>query len=110
MTEHFVCLNDGSRLEIKVSFATLYYMSKTKIDKLTKKKKLTDNETMELAANLIYVILRSNGRTVNFDEALALTPIDTEEIEKMVNEFAGKMEDYKKKEDAKRNMAKNLPK
>jgi len=94
---------DGTNLEIKVSFATIYYMGKNKtLGKLSKKKNPTQDENLELAANMIYIILRSNGRTVTFDEALALTPPDPDEISRMAEEFTKRLDDYKKKVDAKK--------
>lgn len=108
MKDDFITLTDGSRLDVNVNFATLYYMQKEKLDKLINKKKTTIDDEMELSARLVYLILKSNGRQVTFEEALQLAPIDTEEIGKMLNEFAAKMEKYKKKEDARANMAKNL--
>lgn len=111
MKDHIVHLTDGTTLEINVSFATLYYMMKDKaLDKLMKKEKSTEADNLELAAHLIYVILRSNGRKVTFDEALQLTPLDTEELEEMIDDFTDKLECYKKKEAAKQMMGKNIPK
>ena len=93
MKEYFVDLMDGTRLEIKVNFGTIYYLQKTKgfyrlikkAKKAEKKEKetnksrnpLNETECMELAADLVYAILRSNGRSVSFDEALSLVPPDT---------------------------------
>ena len=38
MTEHFIDLTDGTRLDIKVNFGTLYYLQKTRgFNKLAKK-------------------------------------------------------------------------
>lgn len=106
MNEHFVNLTDGTRMEVKVNFATLYYMSKSGVDRLSRKKKMSDSDKMEIAAKLIYVILRSNGRKVTFDEALCLVPMDVEEIEVLLKDFENKLEKYKKKENAKQEMKK----
>lgn len=105
--DNIIKLNDGTNLEIKISFATLYYIQKGGIDKLIKKKdikKMSDSESMEVAARMIHAILRSNGRTVTFDEALMLTPADTSQIKMLFEEFGRKMEDYKKKETSKTEM------
>ena len=53
---------------------------------------------MEIARLLIYVILRSNGKKVDEEEAMMLVPADATEIEKLLNEFKEKMEKLKKKE------------
>ena len=51
MTENLIILTDGSRLTIKINFATLYYLQKSKIEKLVNKKPedMTDDEAMEVA-------------------------------------------------------------
>ena len=114
MTEGFVELTDGTRLVVNINFATLYYMQKTHADKIVAKAKkrcksksdedvkLTDDESMEIAAKMIYAILRSNGRTVTFDEALMLCPADTESIKQLFEDFNSKMKKFKKKETAKK--------
>lgn len=107
MTEHFIDLTDGTRLDIKVNFGTLYYLQKTKgfhrLAKKSEKKnsKMTDSESMDMCADVIYAILRSNGRSVTFDEALALMPPDPEELKKVLEEFQEKYEKYAKKKAAK---------
>ena len=53
---------------------------------------------MEIAKFLIYVILRSNGKKVDEEEAMMLVPADSKEIEKLLNDFKDKMENLKKKE------------
>lgn len=107
MKEYFVDLTDGTRLEIKVNFGTLYYLQNTKgfyrLAKKAEKSKnlLTERENMDLAAALIYAILRSNGRAVSFDEAICLIPPDMSSIEDMLNGFKEKYEEYAKKKRAK---------
>lgn len=44
--------------------------------KLDGRDDLTDEENMELAGKMIYVILRSNGLKVDEEEAMMLTPMD----------------------------------
>lgn len=107
MTEHFIDLTDGTRLDIKVNFGTLYYLQKTRgFRRLAKKvektpDKMTDRENMDMCANIIYAILRSNGRSVTFDEALELMPPDPEELKEVLEEFQEKYEKYAKKKAAK---------
>ncbi len=107
MTEHFVDLTDGTRLPVKVNFGTLYYMQKCKgyerIAKKAKKnpKSLSNSESMDFTAFMIYAMIRSNGRQVSFDEALSLVPPDTEEIKKAVNAFSEEYEKYSKKKASK---------
>lgn len=103
MTEHFIDLTDGTRLDIKVNFGTLYYLQKTRgFNKLAKKiektpEKMTDSENMDACADVIYAILRSNGRSVTFDEALALMPPDPEELKALLKGFQENYEKYAKK-------------
>lgn len=103
MTEHFIDLTDGTRLDIKVNFGTLYYLQKTRgFNRLAKKiekapKKMTDSENMDACADIIYAILRSNGRSVTFDEALALMPPNPEELKTLLKGFQENYEKYAKK-------------
>ncbi len=110
MNENFVDLMDGTRLEVKVNFGTLYYITQEKIDRVMKKieeeKDLSDKESMQFAAVFIYAILRSNGKKVTPDEALELMPPDMDSIKGLLNTFQNQMEKYKKKERAKQDMKK----
>lgn len=107
MTEHFIDLTDGTRLPVKVNFGTLYYMQKCKeYDRIAKKakknpKSLSNSESMDFTAFMIYAMIRSNGRTVSFDEALSLVPPDTEGIKNAVNAFSEEYEKYSKKKASK---------
>ncbi len=115
MKEYFVDLTDGTRLEIKVNFGTIYYLQKTKgFYRLVKKAKkaekketnrqrnpLSEMECMELAADLIYAILRSNGKAVSFDEALSLVPPDTDSVAEAIEGFQARYKEYAKKKQAK---------
>jgi len=103
---NFIQLTDGTRLEIKVNFGTIYYLQKTKgfygiAKKVEQKKKISQQESFEMAAGIIYAILRSNGKTVTFDEALALMPPDTQEIQVALHQFQSEYEKYSKKKQAK---------
>lgn len=103
MNERLITLNDGTKLEVKVNFLTLYMIQKSGLGKLLTSKsgkgkaKLTDDENIEAAAKLIHIILRSNGMKVDEEEAMLLAPMDPEEIRILFDEFGKKVEKYKKK-------------
>lgn len=107
MNEHFVRLTDGTRLLVRVNFGTMYYMQKCRgYHKIAKKaqknvKSLSDEENMDFMAFMIYALIRSNGRQVTFDEALALIPPDTEEIRAAVQAFSEEYNKYSKKKQSK---------
>lgn len=106
MDEQDIRLENGELLSVKVNFLTLYLIKKTGIDKLQKKLETAKKEeiedlNIEIAAKMIYVILRSNGKKVDEEEAMMLVPIDAGEIENLFIEFKNKMEKLKKKEDMK---------
>lgn len=106
MKSKLIELTDGTKLEVKVNFYTLYLVKMNGIDKkLEGKNKLTDEENMELAGKLIYVILRSNGLKVDEEEAMMLTPMEAEKIRDIFDEFEKRLESYKKKEKAKKSVA-----
>ena len=99
-------LTDGSKLEVKVNFYTLYLVKMNGIDKkIDGKSELTDDENMELAGKLIYIILRSNGLKVDEEEAMMLTPMDASSIQDIFDEFEKRLNEYKKKEQAKKSNA-----
>ncbi|WP_461809831.1 hypothetical protein [Faecalimonas sp.] len=110
--DNFITLTDGTRLEVKINFGTIYYLTQCGGSKLMKKiqrkqdKKctITDFEQMELSAKIIYAILRSNGKKVTFDEALELVPPDVEDLQKIIDAFEKHLEKSKKKETSKKNM------
>ena len=104
MDERVIHLEDGSTVSAKVNFATIYYIQKFKLDKLMEKKKTTQDDEMELAARILHVVLLSNGRNCTFEEALYLMPLDTDEIEGVMNDFKEKLEKLKKKKESKTNM------
>ena len=99
-----ITLTDGTTLSVGVNFLTLYYIKKRKIDEKLEEGIKDDSEGIELAAELIYIIMRSAGKEVAFDEALRLTPIDTDVINDLFNDFSAELENYKKKEQAKSEM------
>lgn len=114
MREHFMDLIDGTRLEVKVNFGTLYHLQKCRgFYRLTKKverakekgipdeKALTESESYEMAADIVYAILRSNGKAVKFDEALSLVPVDLEGLKEILAGFQEEYEKYSKKKQAK---------
>ena len=98
MDEELITLTDGTRLDVKVNFLTLYLIQKNGLDKILTKDKLTDDENVDAAAKLVYIILRSNGLKVDEEEAMMLTPMDPREIKKLFEKFGEKVEKYKKKE------------
>lgn len=97
MDEKIITLTDGTKLEVKVNFMTLYLIQKHGLDKVINKEALSEDENMEAAAKLIYIILRSNGLKVDEDEALILTPMDPEVIRELFDEFGKKVDKYKKR-------------
>ena len=116
MKEHFIDLTDGTRLEVKVNFGTLYFLQKCKgfyriskkMEKAEKagtrdkrKSGLTDREGFEAAADIIYAILRSNGRAVTWEEAMCLMPSDPSGLTEVLNSFQEEVEKYHKKKAAK---------
>mgnify|MGYP007098678383 CR=1 FL=1 len=105
MQGHLIDLTDGTRLEVKVNFGTIYYLQKARgyrriAKKVEKKKELTESESLDMAANIIYALLRSNGKKVEFEEALSLVPPDAEQIEKVLSAFQEEYEKYSKKKQA----------
>lgn len=110
MTGYFINLTDGTRLEAKLNFGTIYHLQKCKgFYRITRKmrkaekkgipkeKALTEAESFDMAADIIYAILRSNGKQVTFDEALALVPPGAEEIESLLDAFQEEYDEYNKK-------------
>lgn len=112
MKTELVDLTDGTRLEVKINFGTMYYMQEIgatglikKIDKMQKKHKSpSDWDMMRVAAMIIYAILRSNGRQVNFDEAMMLMPIDTDNIRRVIKAYENELKRLKKKQESKTKM------
>ncbi len=116
MTDHFIDLTDGTRIEVKVNFGTMYYLQKTpgfyrlarKIDQKKRKGgKPSEEEGFQMAADLVYAILRSNGRKVTFDEALSLAPPDLETLTQVLDDFQAEYEKYSKKKQGKSLMTKS---
>ncbi len=123
MHENDIKLANGELISIKVNFLTLHLIKKMKIDKLSDKNNilkeqydaLEDKSSLEaldmqeriednqfnIASKIIYVILRSNGKKLDFEDTLALCPFDPDEIAKIVTDFSEELEKYKKKEDMK---------
>lgn len=112
MKEHFIDLNDGTRIQVAMNFGTLFYLQKnggTKLlERLDRKqknnKKITDDESMDVAAKLVHALLRSNGKNVTFDEALMLMPADVDEVRKIIDTYQEEVEKLKKKQKAKESM------
>ena len=66
-----------------------------------RKSGLTDREGFEAAADIIYAILRSNGRAVTWEEAMCLMPSDPSGLTEVLNSFQEEVEKYHKKKAAK---------
>lgn len=119
-------LTDGSILDIKVNFLTIKLFSDLRIARLqesltSKEKRLErlkkdgckkkfilleledeiESLSLEIGGKLIYIILRSNGKKVTEEDAMTLVPFDLDEIKLLFEEFTNKMENEKKKRQAK---------
>lgn len=113
MDEHVLHLTDGSTIEAKVNFATLYYLEKSGLQKYAGKQpeSFSDEEKVELAAKMIYILLRSNGRNVSEEEAMLLAPVDVaegSEFAEVFEDFRKKLEDYSKKVAARQALRKKI--
>lgn len=98
-------LTDGSLLEVKINFLTLKLISDTDLERLVnimeKKEKKGKQDTrlqINIAAKMIYVILRSNGRRIDEEEACMLVPMDVKVITELFDEFGKRFESFKKKQ------------
>ena len=123
-------LSNGELINININFYTLKLLAQSnlsilerKIDKLKEKLEITkskekkqdiNNEinalSYEMIGKIIYIILRSNGKKVDEEEAMIMIPGDVDEIENIFNEFFKKMEEFKKKEESKRQMREMMKK
>ena len=106
MNEKVLKLTDGSTITAKVNFATIYYMQRSGLDKLLKdkenpEKELSDDEKMHVAAQMIYILMRSNGMDITFDDALVLCPADTDSIMEVFAEFKKRLSKFVKKKQRK---------
>ena len=103
-------MTNGELLDVDINFLTLKLITKLKIAKLEKQLKETIDEderemlSMDIAGKMIYVILRSNGKKVDEEEAMMLIPADVEDIQNLFTEFGEKLEEFKKKEELKQKM------
>lgn len=123
-------LSNGELINININFYTLKLLAQSnlsilerKIDKLKEKLASTKSEekiqdinneinalSYEMIGKIIYIILRSNGKKVDEEEAMILIPGDVDEIENIFNEFFNKMEEFKKKEESKMKMREMMKK
>ena len=97
-------LEDGSLLEIKVNFLTVKLMVDLDIDKLAAKQQKKKDDAklrLSLASKMIYIILRSNGKKVDEEEACRLVPFDDQVITDLFNAFGERVEKFKKKQENK---------
>ena len=104
MDKQDIKLTDGRVIEIQVSFLTLYLIKNNNLDKETNEK--IEDKQFYMAAKMIYVILRSNREKVEFEDALALCPIEPDAIVNIIKQFENKMKILKKKDNMK-NFVKN---
>ena len=118
MKERLIQLTDGTRLNVKVNFGTMYHLTMCggnelaqKIEKKKKKnQRITDIEQMEFSGKVVYALLRSNGRDVTFDEALTLMPTDLDEMKKVIDAYEEEVKKLKKKQESKQKMKKFVQK
>lgn len=118
MNGQFVELTDGSRIEVKVNFGTLYHLQQIggydimrRVEKKQRKKKRpSESECMEFAAKIVYALLRSNGKDVTFDEALSLMPPDMSSINTVIEAYEKEVDKRKKKQESKQRMKNFQPK
>lgn len=123
-------LSNGELINININFYTLKLLAQSnlsslerKVDKLKEKLASTKSEekiqdinneinalSYEMIGKIIYIILRSNGKKVDEEEAMILIPGDVDEIENIFNEFFKKMEEFKKKEESKMKMREMMKK
>jgi hypothetical protein len=107
MESRDIRLENGELMTVRINFLTLKLIIDNKIDALEKRmKKEKDKDKkqqlqMKIASKMIYIILRSNGKRVDEEEALTLVPADPEEIYALFEEFKNRLEDFKKKETSK---------
>ena len=112
MEDNFLDLTDGSRVELKISLGTLYFLKETGAISLMEKiewreehkKRVSTEDEFEVAACVVYAVLRSSGQMVTKEEALCLVPMDTEAIKKILNVYKAETERIKKKQQAKQGM------
>lgn len=93
-----VRLTNGELLEININFLTIKILNDAgikKIDKLMKSK--SDRAQFDALGYITYAILRSNGKKVDLEEALALVPLDADAIYTLISEFSQKMKAFQKK-------------
>ena len=112
--EDEILLSNGELLQIKINFMTLYLIRKEKVDKATQRLKFKEtrlkgmksknskeyrdlnekinDQQMDIAAQMIYVILKSNKKNITFEDALMLCPADTSQIQKLIDSFAKQWE------------------
>ena len=116
MDKQDIKLTDGRVIEIQVSFKETNALNRMtdKYEKMDDKssvaaKKLhekIEDKQFYMAAKMIYVILRSNREKVEFEDALALCPIEPDAIVNIIKQFENKMKILKKKDNMK-NFVKN---
>lgn len=107
MNDKDIRLANGELLNVNINFLTLKLINDLEIDKLENKlaNAKTEEErtriSLDITGKMIYVILRSNGKRVDEEEAMMLVPMDLEDIQSLFEQFGKKLEVFKKKEELK---------
>lgn len=98
-------LSNGELIEVSINWLTLKILNDYGLEKLqTEMQK--EGSQLTAASTLIYSILRSNGKKVSEEEALALIPIDDDTIFDIFETFSEKLAVFKKKQESRMNMKK----
>ena len=100
-------LSNGELLNVNINFLTLKLISDLGIEKLEEQLNKAETEeektriSLDITGKMIYVILRSNGKKVDEEEAMMLIPMDVEDLQNLFEQFGQKMDAFKKKEELK---------
>lgn len=106
-------LADGTEISARVNFLVIYEVQMCHIEDLYLKAKgdpakgidPDPDAEMEACAEMIRIVFAANGKDVSKREALRLLDIDNmDEIEEVFEDFSRRLENYKKKQDAKLQM------
>lgn len=107
-TKKLLQLTDGTSIEIKVNFATIYRMNEIGMISDGDVNVSDEDDPIDTMAKLVYVILTSNGRRVTFDDAIELMPIDETAIQEAMEEFQAQMQKFNKKKLASQGMKQHI--
>lgn len=95
-----IMLSDDTKMEVKINFLTIKILDDYGLEKIEKELK-NGKKQFPAISEIIYAILRSNGRKVDHEEALMLVPLDNDVIFSLVEEFADRLKEFKKKQGSK---------